>query len=241
MELTDQNYAVALFVRHPVPGRVKTRLAGDLGAVAACQLYQAMVADSIANITSAGLPLYLFHDGRSSAGLPQEWLSAATGVVAQSGAGLDDRMTAAFEGLFSMGQERVILTGSDIPGIDGPLLHAAAAALDGHDVAFAPALDGGYCLVAFRNDSFNSCVFQGISWSTPAVMEQTLAACRERGLPCALLDSRQDIDTLSDLTAYCRRPSPAARLTNAWLASNGFVLPSEQVRYGPVVTPATLP
>ncbi len=224
MVLTDQNYTAALFVRHPVPGRVKTRLACDLGDVPACQLYQAMVADSIATITSAALPLYLFHDGCSSAGLPQQWLSVAAGAVAQRGDGLGDRMTAAFEDLFSIGRERVILAGSDIPGIDGPLLLSAAAALANHDVVFAPALDGGYCLVAFRKNSFNSLIFRDIPWSSPLVMEQTTAACRSAGLSYSLLEPRQDIDTLDDLIAYCRHPAPAAHNTNSWLASHGYAL-----------------
>jgi len=68
--------AAALFVRHPVPGCVKTRLACDMGGEAACALYRAMVMDSIASITACGLPLYLFHDGQDAVGLPMEWMGA---------------------------------------------------------------------------------------------------------------------------------------------------------------------
>src|SRR6185369_3723028 len=117
-----QNIVVALFVRHPVPGRVKTRLACDLGDEAACDLYRAMVADTITNIKTCGLPIYLFHDGQDAVGLPVEWASAADGIIRQVGGALGERMTAAYEFLFSGGWEQVVLVGSDIPGIDAQLL-----------------------------------------------------------------------------------------------------------------------
>ena len=225
MESTRQQIVVAVFVRHPIPGRVKTRLARDLGNQAVCDLYRAMVADVIASVKSCGLPLYLFHDGQDAAPLPKEWLDAADDVISQSGDSLGERMTAAFEFLFSIGRARVILIGSDIPGIDAELLQSARAAIDRHDVVFSPALDGGYCLVASKNGRFNSLIFRDIPWSTSRVLETTLDRCKAGGLSYTLLDYRQDIDTLNDIEAYCRQPFPYAAATNSWLVAHGYMLP----------------
>ena len=220
---TRQHTSVALFVRHPVPGRVKTRLARDLGELAACDLYRAMVADIIANITAARLPIYLFHDGQDATGLPTEWVRAAEAVIGQTGDSLGDRMIAAFEALFSIGREQVILVGSDIPGIDAPLLQSAIAAIEGFDVVFSPAFDGGYCLVATKKNSFSDSIFSAIPWSTSRVMDLTLEICAADGLSYALLEPRRDIDTLPDIAAYGRQPSPHATATNTWLASHGYM------------------
>jgi hypothetical protein len=38
-----------------------------------------------------------------------------------------------------------------------------------------------------------------------------------------LLDPRQDIDTIDDLSVYCRFPSLSAPATNAWLVSRGLL------------------
>src|SRR5512137_990569 len=162
MKTIQQSAAIALFVRHPVAGRVKTRLARDLGPEAACGLYRAMVADGIAHARACGLPLYLFHDGQDAAGLPEEWVSAADGIFRQEGASLGERMAAAFERLFDAGARRVVLAGSDIPGIDTELLLTAAAAVEDYDVVFSPAFDGGYCLVASRADAFDRLIFRDI-------------------------------------------------------------------------------
>jgi uncharacterized protein len=214
---------VAVFVRQPVSGRVKTRLAGDLGDAAACGLYRAMVTDCIANVRACGLPLFLFHDGQDAAGLPPEWTSAADALFRQEGDSLGERMGAAIERSFAAGAQSVVLVGSDIPGIDAGLLRSAVDAVQDHDAVFAPALDGGYCLVASSSSRFNGVIFRGIPWSTSRVLEMTVAACVAHGLSFRLLEPRQDIDTMDDLAAYCRTPSASALATNAWLIARGML------------------
>ena len=220
-----QQTIVAVFVRHPVAGRVKTRLAIDLGDQAACDLYRAMVADCIATVRACGLPLFLFHDGQDSAGLPTEWIGAADALFSQEGDSLGERMSAAFERSFAAGATGVILTGSDIPCIDTGLLRSALDSIENDTAVFAPAFDGGYCLVASKKDCFSREIFQGIPWSTSHVLEMTVAACVAHGVSYQLLDPRQDIDTLDDLAAYCRKPSASAHVTNAWLISEGLLEP----------------
>jgi rSAM/selenodomain-associated transferase 1 len=220
-----QQTVAAVFVRCPVPGRVKTRLARGLGDEAACDLYRAMVADSIANVRGSGLPLFLFHDGPDVAGLPPEWTEAADTVFSQQGESLGARMRAAFERSFAAGADGVILTGSDIPGIDAGLLRSALESLQFNDAVFSPALDGGYCLVASKWGRFNKRIFEGIPWSTSRVLAMTLAACSANGVSYHLLEPRQDIDTMEDLAAYCRTPSGSAPATNAWLAAQGLLMP----------------
>ncbi len=223
MESTCQSTVVALFVRHPFPGRVKTRLASDLGDEGACDLYRAMVADIIENITGCDLPIFLFHDGVEAVGLPEGWVDAADEIISQRGDSLGDRMAAAFDLLFSIGRERVILVGSDIPGIDAVLLQSAIEAIEGFDMVFSPAFDGGYCLVASKQRSFNDSIFRNIPWSTSRVLEKTLEICKTDGLTYKILDTRQDIDTLEDIAAYCRHPFPQASSTNNWLSAQGYL------------------
>jgi rSAM/selenodomain-associated transferase 1 len=182
-----------------------------------------MVADSIAAVSACGLPLFLFHDGRDDVGLPLEWIGAATAVFSQEGESLGERMSAAFERSFAAGAQGMILIGSDIPGMDAGLLRSAAESIGQCDAVFAPALDGGYCLVASQRNRFNEIIFQGIPWSTSCVLDKTLAACAAHGLSYRLLEPRQDIDTMDDLAAYCRTPSASAPTTNAWLVARGLL------------------
>ena len=54
---------VVLFVKPPIPGRVKTRLARDIGDDAACSIYRRLADYTIQQIQASGIPLALFFDG----------------------------------------------------------------------------------------------------------------------------------------------------------------------------------
>lgn len=214
---------VALFVRVPVPGRVKTRLASDLGDEGACSLYRSMVADILFNIVACGFPIYLFHDGRDGSGLPTEWVAASSRVIPQEGDSIGERMAAAFERCFVEKIGQVILIGSDIPGLDARVISTASKALESHDVAIAPAADGGYCLIALRRENYRTDVFQNIPWSSNLVLRATLERCAGCKLEVALLKTMQDIDTIDDLKAYCRDREKKAAATNSCLETAGFL------------------
>ncbi|WP_310599976.1 TIGR04282 family arsenosugar biosynthesis glycosyltransferase [Desulfobulbus sp.] len=209
---------VVLFVRVPVPGRVKTRLAAELGGGFACRLYRAMVADILAQVRASGLALHLYHDGASADELPPEWTAGAAEVREQCEGDIGRRMAAAFAACFAAGIERVLLAGSDLPGLDAASLAIAAAALGTHDVVLVPAADGGYGLIGCTSARFRPEIFAGIPWSTEAVLAATSRQCAACGLTVRLLPTLRDIDTAADLLAYGQRPHPAAPATNRAIA-----------------------
>lgn len=198
---------VALMVRAPIPGRVKTRLAATIGDEAACSLYQAMAADVIAGVRHSGLPLWLFHEGRLGEKIPQAWASAATRMLPQTDGDIGRRMAAAFTACFTAGCPRVILIGSDLPGLDAEVLAGAALALEEADAVIAPAMDGGYGLIGLRRDKFHPELFAHVRWSTNQVLAQTLKRGQRLGLKVRLLAPLRDIDTVADLLAVLQDPS----------------------------------
>ena len=205
---------VVLFVRLPVPGRVKTRLAAGLGVEGACCLYQAMVADILCMLGSCGLPIHLLYDEGDDRAVPQAWRNAAARVQLQRGGDIGERMATACADCFAAGSDQAILIGSDIPGLDSETIQAARAALVTHDAALAPAVDGGYGLIALKRSRFRPEVFGNIPWSTGDVLRITMQRFADLGLSVGLLPELRDIDTLDDLRAYWQSPHPAAAHTN---------------------------
>ncbi len=192
-----------LFLKDP-GGRVKTRLAVQLGAALARETYRAMVADLLANLEPVQelIVPYLDPDGcapgspgAGCAGwdLPRRRL--------QRGADLGERMAGAFREVFGEGARRVLLIGSDIPQVDASLIRSYMRRLGRHDMVFGPAADGGYYLIGLRPGSLDRRLFQGISWSTERVYRQTLERARWLGLSCFSGPVLRDIDTLEDLLA----------------------------------------
>ncbi|OGU00513.1 MAG: hypothetical protein A2079_01975 [Geobacteraceae bacterium GWC2_48_7] len=211
---------LVIFVRNPEPGKVKTRLAQVIGDSKACNLYQAMVSDILESAGKTCFPVFLFHDGDDRHKLPVKWSKESQRIVKQESYDLGQRMSAAFELLFLEGFERVVLMGSDIPGIDSDLIKTAVEELAATDVVIAPSSDGGYSLISIRKSGFRRELFQAIEWSSPQVLESTIKRCSECGLSYHLLDNRLDIDTMDDLMHYSADRSGHAIHTNAWLDVN---------------------
>ncbi len=192
---------IALFVKPPIPGLVKTRLAKDIGNVAACKVYRNLAESIIAQIKASGVQMVLFYDGGEVEKLPESWKKSAMKSVAQIGEDLGIRMVNAFRSLFDDGVEQLVLIGSDIYGIDAAYLKQAFELLMTKDMVISPAFDGGYCLVGFNKASFDPSLFCGIPWSTERVFELTMESANTSCLSAGILKPLRDIDRLDDLLA----------------------------------------
>lgn len=192
---------IALFVKTPLPGRVKTRLARDIGTEAACIIYRRLANRTIEHAAASGIPLVICYDGNRE-DVPDDWQQPAWSVIPQATGDLGRRMAAAFRALFHDAAHHVVVIGSDIPGIDCAYLRHAFSLLDDHDMVIGPATDGGYCLIGFRRQSFTPRLFQGVPWSTGQVLRLTLQAAAREGLNVGLLPPLSDIDTIDDLRRY---------------------------------------
>ncbi|HXG57058.1 MAG TPA: DUF2064 domain-containing protein, partial [Vicinamibacterales bacterium] len=65
------------------------------------------------------------------------------------------------------------------------------------DVVLGPSTDGGYFLIALSRPIDG--LFAGVSWSTAAVLEQTLARARALGLSVDIIDAWYDVDDAATL------------------------------------------
>ncbi len=127
----------------------------------------------------------------------RQWLGNDMAYAAQTGMDLGERMDNAFKAGFDQGCDRIVLVGSDCPGLTVDILEEAFQALDHHPVVLGPASDGGYYLIGLKQRL--SIVFQDISWGTEKVLEETRKALSTLEVSCALLERLSDVDTPEDL------------------------------------------
>src|SRR5436309_13637195 len=181
--------------RHPVAGRVKTRLAAVLGADVACALYRAFVLDLAARL--GALP-YAVTWAHTPPDAPFAELLPGARCRPQRGRDLGERLAAAFADEFASGPGPVLAIGADAPHIPAAALAEAATALArGADVVLGPAADGGYYLIGLRDPAPG--LFAGIAWGTAGVLEATLARAGGAGLAAHLLAPGFDVDEVADL------------------------------------------
>ena len=181
--------------KHPVPGRVKTRLAAALGADTACALYRAFVLDLAERLRA--LP-YAVTWAYTPPDAPFAELLPGARCRPQHGRDLGERLAAAIADELAEGPGPVLAIGADAPHVPAAPLAEAAAALAGRaDVVLGPAADGGYYLIGIRGPAPD--LFAGIAWGTAGVLEATLARARAAGLAPHLLPPSFDIDQPADL------------------------------------------
>ncbi len=199
-----------MFVKYPAPGAVKTRLVPALGAAPAAGLYRALAEDVLAGTSPwpGDYERLVFYDPPEAAEAMRQWLPAGR-LRRQSAGDLGTRIAEAFARAFARGARRVVLIGTDTPGLGRGEVLQAFEALERADLVLGPCVDGGYYLVALRAPQ--PALFADIAWSTPRVFAQTLERASAAGLSVEPLAARRDVDTLEDLRAEWTRVAPLLR------------------------------
>lgn len=195
---------VILFIKAPEAGRVKTRLATVVGSDMALSLYRQFVETTVARLKPFG-PLRIAYTPENKKALINTWLTGNHELCPQRGEDLGKRMEHALTEAFSDGHTRAVIMGGDIPDLPVRLIHEAFQALETSDTVFVPVSDGGYGLVGARKGALLAPVFEGMRWSHPAVMAETVKRAKAHGISFQLLNGWHDIDTPDDLMAFVKR------------------------------------
>lgn len=182
-----------IFTRNPELGKVKTRLAKDVGNVAALKIYEFLL-NHTKNVTEklevAKQVWYSENVWKNDI-----WENATYEKYEQYGNDLGVRMQNAFEDGFQAGYERIIIIGSDLFDISELDIKQAFQKLKSKDAVIGPAEDGGYYLLGLTH--MIPQLFQEKSWGTNSVLKATLEDLKSYNFET--LETRNDIDYLSDI------------------------------------------
>jgi len=193
------NARLLIFAKAPVPGRVKTRLAGRLGARGAAGLYRQLLRRTLRIAHTARLcpiELWCAPDARHGFfGACRREYGAR--LRRQCAGDLGRRMNHALNRTLATGHPTVLI-GGDCASLGEAELGAAFGLLAaGREAVLGPAADGGYVLIGLNR----SCptLFRGIVWSTPMVLAATRRRLQRTGMNWAELAPGWDVDTPADL------------------------------------------
>jgi uncharacterized protein len=204
-----------IFAKRPIAGYAKTRLGNAIGAEASAGVYARLLYGYLHSILCANLPEMTIDLSLASIKDVSYFAHAfpELDVRPQIRGDLGERMAQAFERAFHAGADRVVLTGSDIPGLRAPTIEKAfhvlseAVSTTGPRGVIGPAADGGYYLIGLTQPCPS--LFREIRWSTDRVLEETQSLARTCGITLKMLPELADIDTGADyerwLTTVQRR------------------------------------
>lgn len=216
MKETNGN-CVVLFIKEPIRGRVKTRLAAAVGADCTVELYKCFVEDIVSMLEGLSLVTCCCCDSSGGAETLGDWLGRQHSYLAQSGGDLGRRMANAFRDTFAAGFSKAVLIGSDLPDLPCGIIRQAFAALDVHDAVIGPSSDGGYYLIGFAAPRSLLGVFEDVPWGTDCVFARTMEILNGRGIRTCVLPRWHDVDTWSDVEDLIRRnASTSFRGSRTW-------------------------
>ena len=189
-----------IFLRDPVPGAVKTRLAAALGDQPACELYRACVELTLERLGAWRREVVLCVDPPEALGRTRTWLGDGWRMTAQQGRDLGERLAQATSQAFAEGAAQVVVIGTDSPWLRAERLDAAFAALARAEIVLGPTSDGGYYLIGLSHPA--DPLFHGIAWGTSSVYPTTRAAARALGWSVTVLPMGYDLDHLHDVRRF---------------------------------------
>jgi rSAM/selenodomain-associated transferase 1 len=190
---------LGIFVKQPVPGRVKTRLAADVGNDCAAALYAAFTEDVVDRFRDAADRRLLCHTPNDEPARSHfhDLSRQDYELWPQPEGPLGVRLDRFFSDAFDAGADRVVAIGSDSPTLPLFLVTEAFKRLADHECVIGPATDGGYYLIGQRER--HRPLFDHIDWSEPTVLRQTIARIESASARPALLMPWYDVDTLDNL------------------------------------------
>ncbi len=130
----------------PVAGRVKTRLAGDIGTVAATGFARSATATLLQRVSPAAVWETIVAVSPDTGVAARMW-PCATACMPQGAGDLGARMQRI---VHRVAPGPVVIIGTDAPGVRRAHIRHAFRLLGRHDVVFGPARAGGYWLVGLK-------------------------------------------------------------------------------------------
>jgi rSAM/selenodomain-associated transferase 1 len=186
---------LVVMVKVPVAGRVKTRLARQVGDVRATFFYRHTAAAVLARVRASRAWHTLLavtpDTGLSHRGWPPHMIR-----IAQGGGDLGQRMQRIMR---CQPPGPVVIIGTDVPAIRPTYIAAAFTALGQCDAVLGPAHDGGYWLVGLKRAPRVLSAFSNVRWSGPHALEDTLANLSGRRIAQAA--TLRDVDDAFELAS----------------------------------------
>jgi rSAM/selenodomain-associated transferase 1 len=203
MKSSQTQEQLIVFTRYPEPGTTKTRLAKSLGERGAAELQRKLTEHALSQVMPLRQirqvePVVYFAGG--SVTQMQDWLGTGLRFREQGCGDMGQRMQLACEAAFKQGTKRLVIVGTDCPGLRAYHINQALDALFCKDLVLGPATDGGYYLIGMKSENKN--IFARIPWGTETVLADTIRAGEKLGLSIEILETLSDVDRPEDLRHF---------------------------------------
>ena len=184
-----------IFIKNPEKGKVKTRLAKDIGEDKALDVYKKLLNHTRSVTEKLECTKHLFYS--SFIDDKDKWQSNIYDKKVQAGNDLGEKMSDAFKQAFDNQHAPVCIIGSDCFDITEDIIIEAFEKLSKHDYVIGPATDGGFYLLGMN--AFTPQLFEGKTYSTSQVCSDAIEEINKLNRTFYRLPILSDVDTVVDL------------------------------------------
>lgn len=199
---------LGMFAKYWQAGRVKTRLAAELGDVLAADLYLVFLEHLISNLQHCCDQRTLVFSPSEAGDRFHSKFGDTWAYRPQSDGDLGDRLADFFRwsSCPTGSRSKVLVIGSDTPHLSPELIARAEQQLDQCPVVLGPSQDGGYYLLGLDLQSIPSDLdlFREMPWSTDQVWSETVSRLDRCNLSYTRLPEMIDVDNLRGLEKLLR-------------------------------------
>ena len=185
---------LVIMAKEPLPGRVKTRLAREVGSTAATWWFRHQLKKTIRILNDNRWDIIVSLSPDIFVKRRNFW-SPEINCIPQGRGNLGQKMRNIFK-LFA--NRPVCIIGGDIPGITRLEISKAFKNLAPRKFVIGPAEDGGFWLIGHQGRA-PAKLFDGVRWSSPWAYLDTIQTFEDRSFSC--ISKLRDVDCLLDLEA----------------------------------------
>ncbi len=187
--------ALIIFIKNPILGNVKTRLAKTIGDIKALEIYHQLLQHTQSITKNLKVDRFVFYSDEI---VNDDIWNDLYFKRIQCKGHLGVKMNEAFNKLFLEDYKAVVIIGSDCMQLSQKHINDAFEKLKTYEAVIGPAFDGGYYLLGTNN--YIPQLFSNIEWSTENVFNDTIKLLSNNTYN--VLERLRDIDTEDDWNKY---------------------------------------
>ena len=184
-----------IFVKNPLLGKAKTRLAATIGDEKALEIYKRLLKRTVEITHNLPFDKAVFYS--EFIDNQDVWDNNVYQKRLQVQGDLGEKMLTAIKQEFAKGYDSICIIGSDCYDLNAVIIDSAFQILDKKEAVIGVSEDGGYYLLGMNN--LLPAFFENKKWSTETVAKDTIKDFVKANLSYGKLPVLNDIDNEGDL------------------------------------------
>ena len=194
--MLKNNPLVLVFCKNQIIGKVKSRLAMNIGQKKALLVYSELVNKTATVVNSLSSEVHIYYSDYIEEN--DNFNSSKIKKFIQKGNNLGDRMINALNISFK-NFSPIVVIGSDLWELEISDIMDAFGILKKKNVVIGPSTDGGYYLIGMNY--LDTKIFENKNWGQESILNDTIRDIDDK-INIHLLDEKTDIDTYHDLCQF---------------------------------------